>query len=171
MPMNEAMSDVDAIRTLARERDLEFVDLDAQTVDNSTAEVLPEAIALRLHVVAIKWESGIPVIAVPNPDDIFVLDTIRASVGRDFTLVVAPPEQIVRYVDRLYDASHSSGPAAPTGPVPGNPEPVSRLGTPDRYPCSRRWVGIPIVRIGISPERGFAKPRASNQWTWSPVDS
>ena len=93
VPMNadeEAMSDVDAIRTLARERDLEFVDLDAQTVDISTAEVLPEAIALRLHVVAIKWESGIPVIAVANPDDIFVLDTIRASVGRDFTLVVAP---------------------------------------------------------------------------------
>src|SRR5450759_3515078 len=86
----EAMSDVDAIRTLARERDLEFVDLDAHTFDNSSAEVLPEAIALRLHVVAIKCKSGIPVIAVANPDDIFVLDTIRASVGRDFTLVVAP---------------------------------------------------------------------------------
>jgi type IV pilus assembly protein PilB len=148
----EAMSDVDAIRTLARERDLEFVDLDAQTVDNSTAEVLPEAIALRLHVVAIKWKSGIPVIAVANPDDIFVLDTIRASVGRDFTLVVAPPEQIVRYVDRLYDASHASGTTTPTGAVAVAPTtvplPVPLPAIPNPSVISARQIATPGVDDG-----------------------
>ena len=150
--MNEAMSDVDAMRVLARERDLEFVDLDAQTVDNSTAEVLPEAIALRLHVVAIKWESGIPVIAVANPDDIFVLDTIRASVGRDFTLVVAPPEQIVRYVDRLYDASHASGTTTPTGAVAVAPTtvppPVPLPAIPNPSVISARQIATPGVDDG-----------------------
>src|ERR1035437_8156878 len=135
----EAMSDVDAIRTLARERDLEFVDLDAQTVDNSTAEVLPEAIALRLHVVA-------------NPDDIFVLDTIRASVGRDFTLVVAPPEQIVRYVDRLYDASHASGTTTPTGAVAVAPTtvplPVPLPAIPNPSVISARQIATPGVDDG-----------------------
>src|ERR1035437_6983076 len=152
MPMNEAMSDVDAMRVLARERDLEFVDLDAQTVDISTAEVLPEAIALRLHVVAIKSESGIPVIAVANPDDIFVLDTIRASVGRDFTLVVAPPEQIVRYVDRLYDASHASGTTTPTGAVAVAPTtvplPVPLPAIPNPSVISARQIATPGVDDG-----------------------
>jgi type IV pilus assembly protein PilB len=157
----EAMSDVDAIRTLARERDLEFVDLDAQTVDNSTAEVLPEAIALRLHVVAIKWKSGIPVIAVANPDDIFVLDTIRASVGRDFTLVVAPPEQIVRYVDRLYDASHASGTTTPTGAVAVAPTtvppPVPLPAIPNPSVISARQIATPAVDDGSeSPLYGSA---------------
>jgi type IV pilus assembly protein PilB len=118
------MSEVDATRTLAREHDLEFVELDGYGVDPETATVLSERIARRHHVVAVNRKFGIPVIAVANPDDIFAMDTIRASMGRDFTLVVAGRDQIVRYIDRLYGGEVASGPTvsdttgAPSTPLP-----------------------------------------------------
>ena len=146
---DEVMSDVDAIRTLARERDLEFVDLDAQVVDHGAAEVFPEEVARRLHVVAISQKFGGPVIAVANPDDIYILDNIRDTVGRDFTLVVAPREQIVRYTDRLYGASRSSGPATPTGAVsvaPATaPTPVPLPAIPNPSVVSAGQIATPAV--------------------------
>ena len=118
------MSEVDATRTLAREHDLEFVELDGHVVDPETATVLSERIARRHAVVAINRRFGIPVIAVANPDDIFAMDTIRASMGRDFTLVVAARDQIARYIDRLYGGEVVAAPpastnsATPSAPLP-----------------------------------------------------
>jgi hypothetical protein len=119
------MSEVDATRTLAREHDLEFVELDHHRVDPETATVFSEAIARRHHMVAIERKFGIPVIAVTNPDDIFALDTIRASMGRDFSLVVAPQDQVVRFIGRLYGGDSApeppppaSAPAEPSTPLP-----------------------------------------------------
>src|SRR5450759_380612 len=51
------MSDVDAIRFMASERDLEFVDLDTYGVDPAACEILPVALARRHHMVAIKRKS------------------------------------------------------------------------------------------------------------------
>ncbi len=99
------MTDVDAIRYLASEHDLEFVDLDTYKVDPSAAEILPEAVARLHHAVAVRRKFGTPVIAIANPDDVFALDTLRASVGRDFISVVASREQIGEVLDRFYGAS------------------------------------------------------------------
>ncbi|HEX3841225.1 MAG TPA: ATPase, T2SS/T4P/T4SS family, partial [Acidimicrobiales bacterium] len=120
------MSEVDATRTLAREHDLEFVELDHHRVDPETATVFSEAIARRHHMVAVERKFGIPVVAVANPDDIFALDTIRASMGRDFSLVVAPRDQIVRFVDRLYGGESASEPLPPPPP----PEATVATATP-----------------------------------------
>ncbi len=108
------MTDVDAIRYLASEHDLEFVDLDTYSIDPGAAEILPEAVARRHHVVAVKRKFGTPVIAIANPDDVFALDTLRASVGRDFISVVASREQIGTVLDQLYgsEASSEDGEAA-----------------------------------------------------------
>ncbi len=64
------MSDVDAIRWLASEHDLEFVDLDTYGVDPAAGEILPAPLARRHHVVAIKRKFGTPVIATADPDDL-----------------------------------------------------------------------------------------------------
>jgi len=96
------MTDVDAIRYLASEHDLEFVDLEHYKVDPSAAEVLPAAVARLHHVVPVNRKFGTPVIAIANPDDVFALDTLRASIGRDFISVVASREQIGEVLDRFY---------------------------------------------------------------------
>jgi type IV pilus assembly protein PilB len=98
------MSDVDAIRFMASERDLEFVDLDTYGVDPAAGEILPVALARRHHMVAIKRKFGTPVIATSDPDDLYAQDSVRASIGRDFISVVASRDQIADYLDRLFES-------------------------------------------------------------------
>lgn len=95
------MSDVDAIRGMASERDLEFVDLDTYGVDPAAGEILPVDLARQYHMVAVKRKFGTPVIATSDPDDLSAQDSVRASIGREFISVVAAPEQIDAYLDEL----------------------------------------------------------------------
>src|SRR5664280_209831 len=103
------MSDVDAIRSMASEHDLEFVDLDTYGVDPAAGEILPAQVARRHHVVAVKRKFGTPVIATSDPDDLYAQDSVRASIGRDFISVVAVPEQIGLRLDRLFGAETEDG--------------------------------------------------------------
>ena len=96
------MSDVDSIRWMASEHDLEFVDLDTYGVDPAAGEILPAPLARRHHVVAIKRKFGTPVVATADPDDLIAQETVRASIGRDFISVVASRDQIGEYLDQLF---------------------------------------------------------------------
>jgi type IV pilus assembly protein PilB len=96
------MTDVDAIRFLASERDLEFVDLDTYGVDPSAGEILPADVARAHHMVAIKRKFGTPVIATCDPDDVSGHESVRALIGREFISVVASKEQISDWLDRLF---------------------------------------------------------------------
>ncbi|MEI7860579.1 MAG: ATPase, T2SS/T4P/T4SS family [Acidimicrobiales bacterium] len=109
------MSDVEAIRYMANERDLEFVDLDAYGVDPAAATILPGELSRHHRVVAIKRKFGTPVIATADPSDLFAQDSIRALLGRDFISVVASPEQIDRYLDMMFGEGleWSAGPVVP----------------------------------------------------------
>ncbi len=106
------MTDVDAIRWMASEHDLEFVDLDTYGVDAAASEILPADLARLHHVVAVKRKFGTPVIATSAPDDLDAQDTLRTSIGRDFISVVASPDQIGEYLDKLFGPD---GEPAPTG--------------------------------------------------------
>ena len=101
------MSDVEATRYMASEREIEFVDLDTYGVDPTAAAILPVEVSRRHHVVAVKRKFGTPVVATADPDDLLAVDSIRACLGRDFISVVATPEQIDKYIDL---ASRDGGP-------------------------------------------------------------
>jgi type IV pilus assembly protein PilB len=103
------MSDVDAVRWMASEHDLEFVDLDTYGVDPAAREILSVSISRRHHVVAVKRKFGTPVIATADPDDLTAQDTVRESIGRDFISVVASRDQINDYLDQLFGAEPNDG--------------------------------------------------------------
>jgi len=107
------MNDVDAVRFMASEHDLEFVDLDSYNVDQAAADILPEEVARQHHAVAVKRKFGTPVIALADPDDTVAVDALRAAVGREFIMVVALSEQIATTLDRVYGGSQAAG--APDG--------------------------------------------------------
>ena len=117
------MSDVDSIRWMASEHDLEFVDLDTYGVDPAAGEILPAALARHHHVVAVKRKFGTPVIATADPDDIAAQDTVRATIGRDFISVVASRDQIGDYLDRLFGPETSETPETPSSLVGEEVEP------------------------------------------------
>ena len=129
------MSDVDAIRRMASEHDLEFVDLDAYGVDPAAREILPASLAREHHVVAIKRKFGTPVIATSDPDDLTAQDTVRASIGRDFISVVAASDQIGAYLDQLF------------GPEGGDTEPGNDA-------SENNSAGEADVEAGTEPQDG-----------------
>ncbi len=96
------MADVDAVRHLASERDLEFVDLDNYGVDPAASDLLPVDLARRHHLAVVKRKFGTPVIATADPDDADAHDAVRDAIGRDFISVVATSDQIGKYLDRLF---------------------------------------------------------------------
>jgi len=96
------VSEVDTIRRMASDRDLEFVDLDSYGIDPAAGEILPATLARRHHVVALKRKFGTPVVATSDPDDLDAQETVRASIGRDFISVIASRDQIGDLLDRMF---------------------------------------------------------------------
>jgi type IV pilus assembly protein PilB len=107
------MGDAAAGRLLASDHNLEFVDLDRYSIDTSAARLLPVSVARRHHVVPIGRKFGAPVVAIADPTDVVALDTLRATMGREFVTVVAPDDQIEACLDRVYltDAPTTAGSA------------------------------------------------------------
>jgi type IV pilus assembly protein PilB len=117
------MGDAAAGRLLASDHNLEFVDLDRYNVDTSAARLLPVTVARRHHVVPIGRKFGAPVVAITDPTDVVALDTLRATMGREFVTVVAADDQIEACLDRVYRVDP---PSATTGSAPAG---VSNVAT------------------------------------------
>jgi type IV pilus assembly protein PilB len=99
-------------RRLAERHGLRFVDLTQSALAPSAASLLPEDVARRHHAVPIGRRLGTPVIAVSDPGDLFAMDALRASVGREYVAVVARPDQVDRAILHLYTPSEPDAPAA-----------------------------------------------------------
>ena len=111
------MGDAAAGRLLASDHNLEFVDLDRYNVDTSVARLLPIAVARRHHVVPIGRKFGAPVVAIADPNDVMALDTLRATMGREFVAVVAAFDQIEACLARVYRTDEPTTGATPEAPA------------------------------------------------------
>lgn len=100
--MDQSVTEVDSVRLLASEYNLEFVDLDRFPVDSTVASVIPEPIARQHQVVPVARKFGAPVIAISDPGDVVAIDTLRTVIGREFISVVASGDQIDSTLDRVY---------------------------------------------------------------------
>jgi type IV pilus assembly protein PilB len=109
------VTEVDSVRLLASEYNLEFVDLDRFPVDASVASVLTPEIARQHQVVPVARKFGAPVIAISDPGDVVAIDTLRTSIGREFISVVASAEQIDACIDRVYGSGSQIAPSGHNG--------------------------------------------------------
>jgi type IV pilus assembly protein PilB len=145
-------------RRLADEYNLRFVDLTQTAIAPGAAQLLPEEIARQYCAVPIGRRLGTPVIALAQPDDLYTMDTLRVSLGREFVAVVARADQIMRVIDKIYaeaDQERRSADAAPesswsgTGTIPEPPAP-----SPVAAPASGSgtgWEGVPGFDTVIPP--------------------
>ncbi|MGH3184320.1 MAG: hypothetical protein ACRD1G_11575, partial [Acidimicrobiales bacterium] len=115
------MSNVDAVRTLADEHHLEFVDLERFNVDSTASSVIPVAVARKHHVVPIGRKFGAPVVAMSNPGDVMAMDVLRAVIGREFVAVVASDEQIDSCLVRLYGETPAGADKRKKAPATSSP--------------------------------------------------
>ena len=141
------MSDVEAIRYMANERDLEFVDLDSYGVDPAAGAILPADLSRHHRVVAVKRRFGTPVIATADPDDLFAQDSIRAILGRDFISVVASADQIDRYIGLMF--GDGTGWPAVTGAPGGTADPDPTVAALDQAlaEATQDAVGPPLPSL------------------------
>ncbi len=139
------MSDVEATRYMASEREIEFVDLDTYGVDPTAAAILPVDLSRRLRVVAVKRKFGTPVVAMADPDDLMAVDSIRASLGREFISVVAAPEQIDHYIESAWS---TGGPVAPVATSLGDL--AAEIATPDDA-FDQAWAGLEQAPTVVPP--------------------
>ncbi len=96
------MTPTETLRELARQFNLDAVDLEIYPVDPSAASAIPAPVARRHHVLPIGRKFGSPIIAMANSSDMMAKDNLRACIGRDFIAVVALNEQVDALIERLY---------------------------------------------------------------------
>lgn len=97
-----AISEMDLVRTLARQVGLDFVDLSERTVDATVVSLIPESLARRYQALPIGWEEDKLVVAMADPSNVFAVDDIRAISGAEIKTVVATSGQIIDTIDRMH---------------------------------------------------------------------
>lgn len=100
------VSELDLLRALAQEAGFELVDLNKWSVEPQAAELIPESIARRHHVLGIGFSQERPVVAISDPSNVVALDDVRALLGREIEIVVCLRNQIDECILRTY--SHNA---------------------------------------------------------------
>ena len=106
------VTDAELQQAVALVEGLDFVDLNNWMIDPSAAEMLPESLARRYHILGIGYRGDRPVVAMANPSDVFALDDVRTFVGRQVETVICTSAQIEEYLLRIYKRSDEADVAA-----------------------------------------------------------
>jgi type IV pilus assembly protein PilB len=93
--------DEDAIaRTLAEQKELEFLSLSAVKVDREAASLIPERVARRSQVIPIGFRDGALVLAMADPLDVEAIDDVHLRTKLAILPVVATGAQIEYAIDK-----------------------------------------------------------------------
>ncbi|HKY13173.1 MAG TPA: hypothetical protein VJL85_07565, partial [Gaiellaceae bacterium] len=99
------VSENDLGRLLAGQKGLQFVQLDAATIDPAAVQLLSVEKA-RLHtVLPIGFHEGLPVVAVADPSNDLVIENVRRALNCEPRLVVAGREALNQQIELAYAAA------------------------------------------------------------------
>jgi type IV pilus assembly protein PilB len=93
-------------RLLADYLSLEYIQLnDISQIDMNIAWTLPEAIAKRFCLLAVREEDNKIVVAMADPLDVVAMDTIALKLKRDIKVAVSSQDEITHAVEAIYHSS------------------------------------------------------------------
>ncbi len=92
------VDEADLVRALAKHIGIEFVDLNAVTVDPAAAALVPESLARRYAALPIGFEDDALIVAMADPANVLAIDDIRALTGRDVIPRVATRSDVERSI-------------------------------------------------------------------------
>ncbi|UCF14354.1 MAG: Flp pilus assembly complex ATPase component TadA, partial [Phycisphaerales bacterium] len=100
------LNDEDVTRTLAEYLSIEYLKLnDVNTIDMDVARSLPESIAKRFCLVAVREEEEKIVIAMADPLNVVAIDTVTLKMKRQIRAAISSPKEISRAIDLVYHGS------------------------------------------------------------------
>ena len=137
------VSENDLGRLLAGQKGLQFVQLDAATIDPAAVQLLTVEKA-RLHsVLPIGFHDGLPVVAVADPSNDLVLENVRRALNCEPRLVVAGREALHRQIDLAY-----ADPANVAATVVTEPPPAPSTAVAEQVVSA---VSQPVAPMAVEP--------------------
>jgi Type II secretion system (T2SS), protein E, N-terminal domain len=133
------VSENDLGRLLAGQKGLQFVQLDAATIDPAAVRLLSVEKA-RLHsVLPIGFQDGLPVVAVADPSNDLVIENVRRALNCEPRLVVAGREALHRQIELAY---------TPAAPVVAEPPPAPSTVVAEQVASA---VSQPVAPVVVEP--------------------
>jgi len=96
------ISEKDRVKCLGEQWGVPFVELADLEVDSAIVRLVPQNAARKLKVIPIARKNGKLTLAMKNPLDIFAIDEVRMLTGVDVEPTIAPEEDIINAISRLY---------------------------------------------------------------------
>jgi len=90
---------------LGRQLQIPYIEIEKQLVDDEAVRLIPGAMARRLTAIPLYKDKETLIVAMADPLNIFGLDDIRKSAGREIRHVVATRTDILKAIDRYYGVS------------------------------------------------------------------
>jgi hypothetical protein len=108
------------MRLLAGQKGLPFVSLHPEQIDPEAVRLLSEGQARLFSALPIRFEEGLPVVAVADPTNDVLNRNVREALGQDVRFVVVSRTELEEVIGQAYSG-------ALTAHMPPPPEPFDRL--------------------------------------------
>lgn len=106
---HKMLNDRDVIASLAEHFSMPYISFDenniADTIDLEIARMLPESIAKRFCLVAVREEGDSIVVAMADPLNVVAVDTVTLKLKRSIKLAISSPREIQQAIDLIYHGS------------------------------------------------------------------
>lgn len=128
------LQEEDLTRLLAGQKGLPFVSLRSEPIDPDAIKLLSEDQARLFSALPIRFEEGLPLVAVADPTNDVLNRNIREALGQDVRFVVAGRTELNEIIGEAYSGTLRTVAAEPV--VETEPEPEAIEATPLRVDTS-----------------------------------
>jgi type IV pilus assembly protein PilB len=102
------VSEEDISKAIAHQFGLDYVDLDKQSIPQSTLNLIPEEVIQKYGVLPLSKENGRLKLIISDPLDLDTLDILRFRLNSEIDCCIASPTKIRAFIDRSIDEVRSS---------------------------------------------------------------
>ncbi len=95
-------------KSLAAQFDMEIVRLSDYQIDKEIIDKIPAALARRHRILPLKMDNNVLTFVIADPLSFPVLDNLRVMLGCEVKGVLAPEDEMTRFLDRYYGTGEES---------------------------------------------------------------
>jgi Type II secretion system (T2SS), protein E, N-terminal domain len=121
------LQEEDLTRLLAGQKGLPFVSLRTEPIDPEATKLLSEDQARLFSALPIRFEEGLPLVAVADPTNDVLNRNIREALGQDVRFVVAGRTELNEVIGEAYSGTLRAVAPAPVAEPEAEPEPEAEL--------------------------------------------
>jgi hypothetical protein len=121
------LKEEDLTRLLAGQKGLPFVNLRTEPIDPEATRLLSEDQARLFSALPIRFEEGLPLVAVADPTNDVLNRNIREALGQDVRFVVAGRTELNEVIGEAYSGTLRAVAPAPEPAIDVKPEPEPEL--------------------------------------------